>query len=187
MSDTAAFTPSQTAPLLRSALDAIRAEASAASLEVLRWRPAAREWCALEVIGHLIEAEERGFAGRIRQILGRPGLALTAWDQEAVAAARRDHERDPRALLDEFSALREAAIHLVSGLGVADLSKHGEHPKVGRLRVSDLLHEWVHHDRNHMRQILANLQAYVWPHMGNARGFSEPGGASGIASKASPP
>jgi hypothetical protein len=174
MTHTAALTPSQTAPLLRAAFDGIRAEVSAAPVEALRWRPGPREWCVLEVIGHLIEAEQRGFAGRIRQILDRPGLGLTAWDQEAVAAARRDHEREPSALLDELAALRAAAADLVSGLGAADLSKHGEHPKVGRLLVSDLLHEWVHHDRNHMRQMLANLQAYVWPHMGNARRFSEP-------------
>jgi len=27
-------------------------------------------------------------------------------------------------------------------------------------------------DRNHLRQILANVQAFAWPHMGNARRFS---------------
>ena len=35
-----------------------------------------------------------------------------------------------------------------------------------------LLHEWVHHDRNRLRQILTNVQARAWPHMGNARRFS---------------
>jgi hypothetical protein len=38
--------------------------------------------------------------------------------------------------------------------------------------VADLLHEWVHHDRNHLKQLLANVQAFVWPHMGNAQRFS---------------
>ena len=46
--------------------------------------------------------------------------------------------------------------------------------EVGPLRVSELLHEWVHHDRNHIRQMMANIQALAWPHMGNARRFSEP-------------
>ena len=45
---------------------------------------------------------------------------------------------------------------------------------LGHLRVGDLLHEWVHHDRNHLRQLLANIQAAAWPHMGNARRFSAP-------------
>jgi hypothetical protein len=174
MTPTAVLTPAQTAPLLRAAVASLRAEVGAAPVEALRWRPAPGEWCVLEVIGHLIEAEQRGFAGRIRLILERPGLALTAWDQDAVAAARRDHERAPEALLDELTRIRAAAVDLVTGLTTSDLDRHGEHPRVGRLLVSDLLHEWVHHDRNHMRQILANLQAYVWPHMGNARRFSSP-------------
>jgi hypothetical protein len=46
---------------------------------------------------------------------------------------------------------------------------------VGFLTVGDLLHEWVHHDRNHIRQMLANVQACAWPHMGNAQRFSLPG------------
>jgi hypothetical protein len=40
--------------------------------------------------------------------------------------------------------------------------------------VRDLLQEWVHHDRNHHRQVLANVQAYAWPAMGNTQKFSSP-------------
>ena len=67
-----------------------------------------------------------------------------------------------------------ASVALVAGLGEAELGRAGDHPKVGRLTVGDLLHEWVHHDRNHLRQILAGVQALAWPHMGNARRFSAP-------------
>jgi DinB superfamily len=78
------------------------------------------------------------------------------------------------ALLDELARLRRESVTLVAGLGPVDLERDGRHPKVGLLRVSDLLHEWVHHDRNHLKQILSNVQAYTWPHMGNAQKFSEP-------------
>ena len=61
------------------------------------WRPAPGEWSANECLGHLIEAERRGFAGRVRAILAtdRPDISadLEAWDPPAVAEARRDHER----------------------------------------------------------------------------------------------
>ena len=40
------------------------------------------------------------------------------------------------------------------------------------LRVEDILHEWVHHDRNHIKQIHGNVQAWAWPHMGNTQKFS---------------
>ncbi|MGH7320225.1 MAG: DinB family protein, partial [Candidatus Rokuibacteriota bacterium] len=94
-------------------------------------------------------------------------------DQAGVARERRDCERDPAALLAEFAALREASAALVVALKAADLPRGGHHPTVGDLRVADLLHEWIHHDRNHIRQIFANVQAFVWPGMGNAQGFSQ--------------
>ena len=143
------------------------------------WRPAPIEWSANECVGHLIEAERRGFAGRIRRIIeaahgDRPDLPpdLESWDPPAVAAARRDHLREPRELVDEFLGLRAEGVALVRTLTEDDLARSGLHPDVGPLRVDELLGEWVHHDRNHIRQLLAVTQARVWGQMGNARRFS---------------
>ena len=173
MSDDArALAPSEVARLIESAAAAIRAEFAAHPDDVLAWHPAPGEWCAKEVLGHLIESERRGFAGRIRLILAKDEPDLEGWDQGEVARARRDCERPAVALIAEFDALRRDSVALVAGLRAADLARGGQHPKVGHLRVSDLLHEWVHHDRNHFRQMLANVQAAAWPHMGNARRFS---------------
>jgi hypothetical protein len=57
---------------------------------------------------------------------------------------------------------------------VDDLSRGGDHPEVRFLTVNDLLHEWIHHDANHLRRALANIQGYTWPNMGNAQRFSAP-------------
>ena len=125
------------------------------------------------MIGHIIEAERRGFAGRIQLILEQPGRKLETRDQKAVARQRRDCDRDGKELIDELSALREDGLRMLKELRPKQLELSGEHPDVGALRVIDLLHEWPHHDRAHVRQLLAIAQAYVWPHMGNARRFSE--------------
>ncbi|MBI4010914.1 MAG: DinB family protein [Candidatus Rokubacteria bacterium] len=172
---TAPLAPAHAAALLHAAAAALRAEVTALPAALLAWHPAAGEWCAKEVLGHLIEAEQRGFAGRVRQILeSREEPRFTAWDQAAVARARRDCAREAAALLDELGALREASVALVAGLRAGDLGRGGHHPTVGYLTIADLLHEWVHHDRNHLKQLLASVQAFVWPHMGNAQRFSEP-------------
>src|SRR5262249_55610615 len=84
---------------------------------------------------------------------------------------------EARDLLVEFAALRQDSIALARRLRPDQLARGGQHPKVGHLRVNDLLHEWVHHDRNHHKQILANVQAYAWPHMGNSQKFSAAGAA----------
>jgi len=166
------LTPVEVAACLEAAMATLRAELGALPERVLAWHPAKDEWCAKEVVGHLIEAERRGFAGRIRIILGADRPPLAAWDQTEVARARHDCARPMAALLDELTALRRESAVLVRALRDPELDREGQHPKVGPLRVRDLLAEWVHHDRNHIRQALANVQAYVWPAMGNSQKFS---------------
>ncbi len=168
-----ALTIPQVAALLRAGPQTLRAEAGALGNEALSWHPAPGEWCVNEVVGHLIEAEQRGFAGRIQRIIEQPGRTLQTWDQGEVARQRNDCERDGLGLLREFEAMREESVHLVLGLETRQLELSGDHPQVGELRIANLLHEWPHHDRNHVRQALANVQAYVWPHMGNSQRFAE--------------
>jgi len=166
------FTRSEIVIMLSAAMEAIRGEYSRLPHRLLTFRPAPSEWCILEVLGHLIEAEQRGFAGRIRLIVAQDGRALERWDPEQVAREREDWHRDPAVLLGEFVRIREVSLQLVERLRETDLAKRGEHPTVGTITVNDILHEWIHHDRNHIAQMLANVQAFAWPHMGNTQKFS---------------
>ena len=168
----APLAPREVAPLLIAAVAALRAEIGALPDRVLAWHPAPGEWCVKEVLGHLIEADRRGFDGRIRIILSDDRPALERWDPPEVARARRDCARPVAALLEELAAMRQESATLVRGLGAAALERAGQHPVVGLLRVADLLQEWVYHDRNHTKQALANVQAYVWPAMGNTQKFT---------------
>jgi DinB superfamily len=166
------ISPKEIATLLRASMECIRAEAGALSGPAASWHPRPGEWCAKEVIGHLIEAERRGFAGRVRQFVEADNPACVPWDQDAVARARGDCGRPLAGLVEELTALRADSARLVEGLPASALGRGGQHPKVGTLTVSDILHEWVHHDRNHLKQMMANVQALAWPHMGNAQRFS---------------
>ena len=167
-----AFTPREAAALLQGAAGAMEAALSVLPPAVLTHHPAPGEWCVQEVVGHLIEAERRGFAGRIRILLDDDDPALQTWDPDDVARQRRDCERDGAGLVDEFRRLRGESVTLVAGLRAEDLRRSGRHPKVGTLHVRDLFHEWIHHDANHFRQMLANVQSYVWPHMAGTQRFT---------------
>ena len=167
--------PARVAELLEAARDHVVRELTALGDPLAGWRPKPEEWSANECVGHLIEADRRGFAGRIRRILAEDGVAEAGWDQLAVAAARRDNERPVGDVIAEFRAGRDDGIALVRSLGPGVLDRTAVHAAVGRVSVSDLLHEWVFHDRNHIRQLLANAQARAWPAMGNTRRFSHPG------------
>lgn len=176
--ETRPLEPREAAQLLAAIPTILQAECGALPERLLRWRPGPDEWCALEVVGHLIETEERGFAGRIRMILAEERPCFSGWDPAVVARARRDAERDPAALLEDFRERRAASVSLVQGLTAGDIGRGGDHPEVGFLTIGDLLHEWIHHDRNHLRQLVASTQAYAWPQMGNARRFSGPESAA---------
>ena len=166
--------PARIARLLGATEATVASELRALGADGAAWRPAPGEWCANEVVGHLAEAERRGFAGRIRLILDEANPALEDWDEPAVAAARGDCAKPVEDLLAEFLPLRAHSIALVQRLTRADLARRGRHPAVGDLTVEMLLAEWVHHDRNHVRQLLAIGQGLAWPAMGNARRFSDP-------------
>ena len=174
MTEPIALATTRIADLLAASATTVVAELLALGDEA-GWRPEPGEWSANECVGHIIEAERRGFAGRIRLILADAASGkrpkLEAWDQSAVALARRDDLRAGGELAAEFDALRADSVALVRGLRKNDLVRAGDHPHVGPLRVDELLGVWVHHDRNHVRQMLAVSQARVWPQMGNARRF----------------
>jgi len=172
-----ALPPGAIAALLAATIATIDAEMAGLGTQG-GWRPAPSEWSANECIGHLLEAERRGFAGRIRIILeaaaARPDLPpdLEDWDPPSVAEARQDHRRDGRELAAEFATLRREGVALVRSLTPGDMGRIGVHPVIGPVSVDELLGEWVHHDRNHVRQLLAVTQARAWEQMGATRRFS---------------
>ncbi len=166
------MTPAEVANVLEASGDAIVSTLEGLTPEVASWHPADGEWCVNECVGHMIEAEKRGFSGRISIILGENQPDLPTWDRASISHARKDCEKQPQQLAAEMSEVRRESVELIRSLRPDQLTRSGNHPEVGRLTVNDLLHEWVHHDGNHIRQALANVQAYVWPSMGNAQKFS---------------
>ena len=170
-SKTAPLTPGEAAEMLRRTPAALRTALAALPDRLLAWHPAPGAWCAKAVVGHLVEAERHDFAGRVRAILHEPEPRLAASDQEQLARGRRDCGRDIADLIAELAEVREASVALVAGLAEPDLRRGGYHPTIGHVRVGGLIHEWVSHDSNHIRQALAKLQAFVWPHIGNTRRF----------------
>jgi hypothetical protein len=173
MTDPGPRTPAQLAALLDASRAAIVAEMAALGPHAAE-RFIEGQWCANEVVGHLIEAERRGFAGRIKIMVTEERPKLQTWVQTAVAAARHDDERNPADLVAELNMLRDESIAMVRSLGPAALARIGLHPQVGEVTVADIAHEWVHHDREHLIQLLEQTRRLVWPAMGNARYFSDP-------------
>ena len=160
------MTSAEVAARIAAAGAAIEAELGTMSEELASWHPAEGEWCVKEVLAHLLLSERTGFSGRIAEILATDEPRLRATGNAEPACGRSLEE-----MLAEFRRQRAKSVEQVASLRESDLARGGVHERVGRLTVNDLLHEWVHHDRAHLKQILGNVQASVWPAMGGAQGF----------------
>jgi len=167
------FSTAAVARLLAADAAELRNEVEALPAEVRSWHPAPGEWCVNEVLGHLVEAERRGFSGRIRILLDSENPQLETWNQEEVARERRDCDREGPEVLAELLAERVISVELVEGLSDESLGRGGVHVTIGPVTVGELLQEWVHHDRRHLKQILSNVQAYAWQGMGSTQKFSD--------------
>jgi hypothetical protein len=166
------MTSEEIADLLETSGRAFMSTLDSLPPEAAQWHPKPGEWCVNECVGHVVEAETRGFAGRIKFILGADEPKLETWDEEAVQNERNDCERPPSELRDELATVRKESVKMVRALRPENMSRGGMHPEVGRLTVDEVLHEWVHHDGNHLKQAMNNVQEYVWKRMGNAQKFT---------------
>jgi len=120
--------------------------------EALRARPAPGKWSIAEIVAHLADAEIVG-AYRIRLILGAPGTAIAAYDQNDWSRAGHYERRDPRQSVAQFRAVREANLALLRLLTPEQWTQFGEHSERGRETIEHIVRMFAGHDTNHVRQI----------------------------------
>jgi hypothetical protein len=82
------MTPAEVADLLESSGHAFASTLDVLPPEVASWHPEPGQWCVNECVGHVVEAEMRGFAGRIKIILGADEPDLQTWTRRL--SKRRD-------------------------------------------------------------------------------------------------
>ena len=84
------------------------------------------EWTALEIIGHVADAAEI-FADRVQRCIDEDRPTVAAYDQDAVAAERRNNERDPMELSRRLSAAHSRIVQLLQRPGAAARpGRHGD-------------------------------------------------------------
>lgn len=111
-------------------------------------------WSAFDVMGHLIHAERTDWMPRVRMVL-RFGEAQTFAPFDRWGMVRESEGKSLEQLLDEFAHLRAENLDQLRALNLqgADLERHGRHPALGVVMLSELLATWVTHDLTHLHQI----------------------------------
>ncbi|MGE0554049.1 MAG: DinB family protein [Gemmatimonadales bacterium] len=106
-----------------------------------------------DVVGHLIDGEERDWMARARLILARSAEPFEPFDRHRHRV--RNAGRRIETLLDELASLRAANLDQLSQwrLGEAELALTGTHPSFGSVTLRQLLSTWVAHDLGHLAQV----------------------------------
>jgi hypothetical protein len=125
---------------------------SRATPSKLRKRPAPDKWSIAEIVAHLADTEIAG-GWRMRLILGAPGCAVSAFDQDAWVSALHYDQRDPRKALEQFRVLREANLAMLKTLTQEQWKHSGVHSERGVETIEHMARMFAGHDLNHIAQI----------------------------------
>jgi hypothetical protein len=118
----------------------------------LRKRPAPEKWSVAEILAHLADVEIV-IGWRMRSILGDPGTAVQAYDQNAWVIAGHYEKRDPRKSIELQRALREANLALLKTLTPEQWKQFGQHAERGKESIEYIVRMVAGHDINHIQQI----------------------------------
>lgn len=118
----------------------------------LRKKPAPDKWSVAEILAHLADVEIV-IGWRLRSILGAPGTAVQAYDQNAWVTALHYDKRDPRKDLAQQRVLREANLAMLKTLTPAQWEQFGTHSERGKETIAKIARMTAGHDLNHIQQI----------------------------------
>jgi len=124
----------------------------------LRKRPAPEKWSVAEIIAHLADVEIV-VGWRMRSILGAPGCAIQAFDQDSWVGALHYDKRDLKKDLAQHRALREANLAMLQRLSPEQWQHFGMHSERGRETIEHIVRMIAGHDLNHIVQIEQILSA----------------------------
>ncbi len=132
--------------------------------DALTARPAPGEWCVLEVIGHLIDCEQRAFLDRV-QGLADGAESVDGFDPRPGMEARDFAAESLDALLGELEGLRAESAAALRALEPGQLARTGSVGRDNGFAAGDFAHEWPYHDQAHLIQIIEALKPNYLDHM----------------------
>jgi DinB superfamily len=111
-------------------------------------------WTVFDVMGHLIHGEQTDWMPRTRLLMQYGETrAFEPFDMSGHLAVCRGKSMEE--LLDEFAGLRAGNLADLKAFNLRpdDLERHGRHPALGPVTLSQLLATWAAHDLTHLHQI----------------------------------
>jgi|SRR5579884_58054 len=120
----------------------------------IRHRPAAGEWSAIEVVGHIID-KMVNWAGRVERILAEERPALPVYDQDAWVQKHDYQHADPEALLEQLRRECERFATLIEHIPASALQREGVHEENGPMTIRQCIEAPLESSFEHLKQLRA--------------------------------
>ena len=125
----------------------------------IRHRPAAGEWSAIEVVGHMIDKMQI-WISRAERIMVEERPALPAYDQEALVRDHAYQHADPEVLFEQLRQECERFALLVEGIPTSALLREGVHEEFGPITLRQCIEFPLESAPGHLEQLRA-AQTFV--------------------------
>jgi hypothetical protein len=129
-------------------------------------------WSSIDVVAHLLEAEETNWIPRARHLIAHgESAAFPPFDRFGFAEKAKSGSMGE--MLDAFARARAQSLQVLAELRLTptDLARRGRHPDFGVVTLGQLLATWVIHDLNHVGQIVSVLARQHTEAVGPWRAF----------------
>ena len=139
--------------------------------DLLKWKPAADRWSIAEVLAHMTVIEQL-YEQRARRIVLDESPLLPPYVPPEESEVHRNTARQH---LERFVGLRRAFVFYLHSVPSTAATRTGRHHEMGRITLSEMLHELANHDLGHFRQIAELYRAHAfYPHAGPFQKYSKP-------------
>lgn len=112
------------------------------------------QWTALELIGHVADAGEI-FADRVARCLDEENPEIASYDQDEVAAARRNNAKEPMELSKRLSAAHSRIVSRLQAPGAA--SRPGRHNAWGQVDAGHFASYQADHAHGHTTDLASRF------------------------------
>ena len=129
-------------------------------------------WTALDVIAHLVDADRVNWMPRAKHIL-EFGDTRPFEPFNRAGGQSESEKRSLAQLLDVFERQRGEKLAELRALSLqpSDLERHGLHPVLGDVTLSQLLAAWAAHDLTHLHQVARIMASQYGEAVGPWRKF----------------
>ena len=120
----------------------------------IRYRPAAGEWSAIEVVGHMIDKMQI-WISRVERIMVEERPALPAYDQDALVRDHAYQHANPELLFEQLRQACERFAALVERIPTSALQREGTHEEFGPITLHQCIEAPLESVPGHLEQLRA--------------------------------